>query len=205
MCIPATMGTRRHSTQSATQTALVSRFLRWEEKPLHLSSPTFVVLNTTTMITFAGQFKRGALQPWQRLLPQLPRGNQLPRHLARGKVVSFFPWRSSAPLKHWLNPLGGLKSELLGASEKVQTSESCNLNRGVNFLGDSETLFLFLSSDRIVIFCCCDLLGLSAKLWARMSSGSLSSDEQLSASTCLRTFVISKMEDSESLWQKDNS
>ena len=152
----------------------------------------------------AGQFKRGALQPWQRLLPQLPRGNQLPRHLARGKIVSFFsssdPWRCSAPLKHWLNLLGGLKSELLGASEKVQTSESCNLNRGVNFLGDSEMLFLFLELGQN-----CDLLGLSAKLWARMSSGSLSSDEQLSASTCLRTFVISKMEDSESLWQKDNS
>jgi len=73
--------------------------------------------------------------------------------------VSFFPWRSSAPLKHWLNPLGGLKSELLGASEKVQTSESCNLNRGVNFLGDSEMLFLFLELGQN-----CDLLGLSAKL-----------------------------------------
>ena len=43
--------------------------------------------NTITMKA-TGQFKWGAVQPWQRLLSQLPRGNQLPWHVARGQVVS---------------------------------------------------------------------------------------------------------------------
>ena len=43
--------------------------------------------NTITMKA-TGQFQWGAVQPRQRLLSQLPRGNQLPWHVARGQVVS---------------------------------------------------------------------------------------------------------------------
>ena len=43
--------------------------------------------NTITMKA-TGQFQWGAVQPRQRLLSQLPRGNQLPGHVARGQVVS---------------------------------------------------------------------------------------------------------------------
>ena len=43
--------------------------------------------NTITMKA-TGQFQWGAVQPRQRLLSQLPRGNQLPWHMARGQVVS---------------------------------------------------------------------------------------------------------------------
>ena len=187
-----------------------------------LSSDEFLHENLRTFVSF--KIISCVSELSQRLLPQLPRGDQLPRHVARGKAVSFSPlkhwlnlpgglkvsstpsrqsvsqthgqrqnselspsldpWRCSAPLELWLNLLGGLKSELLGASEKVQTSKSWNLNRGVNFLGDSKKLFPFLELGQK-----CDLLGLSAKLWALMSSGSLSSDEQLSASTCLWTIA----------------
>ena len=93
--LPATTETLKHSTRSAMQTALASRCPRWRYRSrlvdldpiIYYDVSSKMPSNTITMKA-TGQLKWGAVQPWQRLLSQLPRGNQLPWHVARGQVVS---------------------------------------------------------------------------------------------------------------------